>query len=302
MASADDDDYNKFNFCFKDFSEPKEEPDYDLNKFYEGFIETNYLFIHKLLRNDEDTSNNVCKAKFFIITLAFLYYFKNKDKIQILKNKYDLNNSIDNIADIRGLYEKIKPKVIEEATDVNVETDSGTSVTSPQVPLPAPAPPSPLLVVTSVEQGSPVPPALAPLPKPLTPLPAVTPAIGQDAPLPKLLKPPTPPVSEQQQASAQLVVISAPATSLPPVPPAPSAAPPPSPPAPAAGFGGDAGDTTSNPENLEEEITEPEPKKSINDYKDIFIINNLLIFIMKNIMIATKANLTKIKTIYKGLK
>lgn len=125
MAS---DDYKKFNFCFNDYDKIKKEAklDDDLNKFYEGFIETNYLFIHKLLRDDND--NNVCKAKFFIITLAFLYYFKNKedkdkDKIQILKNKYHLTDDIDNITGIKNLYEKIKPKDNDE---VQVKPDKSS--------------------------------------------------------------------------------------------------------------------------------------------------------------------------------
>jgi len=126
MTTADD-DYNKFKFCFKDYDkiDEKAKLDDDLNKFYEGFIETNYLFIHKLLRDDND--NNVCKAKFFIITLAFLYYLKNKekgnnkDKIQILKNKYHLTDDIS--SNIKVLYENIKPN---DNKDVQVKPDKSS--------------------------------------------------------------------------------------------------------------------------------------------------------------------------------
>jgi len=334
MATADEDDYNRFNFCFKDCDNIEEEAKLDdyfktLNNFYEGFIETNYLFIHKLLSKKDKTANNVCKAKFFIITLAFLYYFNNKgkdnnkDKIQILKNKYDLNDSIDNFADIRGLYEIIKPKVNEE---VNLETNSGTSVTSqighltlpplPAPPLPAPpaqVPPSPPPVahapssqdtsniLIAAQDASVVTPQVAPasLP-PVAPLPASNISI---APLPSSLPASNISIAAQQTSNISekigrldphtIALFGNPlrrALSLPVLHKSDG-----------GGTDGTGETMSTDSENLEEKITELEPKKSSNDYKDIFIINKLLIVIMKNIMTATKTNLDKITFIYNEL-
>ena len=45
------DDYEKIRFCFNDYSSNVAPID-DFKDFYEGFIETNYLFIDKFLFYD----------------------------------------------------------------------------------------------------------------------------------------------------------------------------------------------------------------------------------------------------------
>jgi len=79
----------EYDFCFEDANSLLSQApvDEDLNKFHKGFIETNYLYINRLLTKDKD---NVAKAKKFIINLAIKYYEekdKNDPKIEILKNQ-----------------------------------------------------------------------------------------------------------------------------------------------------------------------------------------------------------------------
>lgn len=86
------DDYAKIKFCFNDYPSDVTQIDKEvLNNFYPGFIETNYLFIDKFLTQKDD-SNNVSKAKKFIIDLAIQYYKNNNDskKQKILEEQKNL--------------------------------------------------------------------------------------------------------------------------------------------------------------------------------------------------------------------
>jgi hypothetical protein len=138
-------DYNTYNFCFIKYPAGDLPIDETLNTFYEGFIETNYLFIDKLLRNSNDRNNDVCKAKFFIISLAVLYYLNNNTKnFDFLEKNYNINlTKTDKAQTITDIYNSIKPCSDDSGVTSSVTADIGFIT-------PAPAPPA----VTSPENAS----------------------------------------------------------------------------------------------------------------------------------------------------
>lgn len=150
------DDYATISFCFKDYSSNVEQID-DFKDFYEGFIETNYLFIDKFLAQDNDSnnvSNNVSKAKKFIIDLAIKYYKKNNTD-----GKF--NENITSLEEQKNLIIILQQEDVPASLVLGPPRDGAVtpaSLPAPRPPAPAPAAPTSLTPTPAPAPRLPAPP------------------------------------------------------------------------------------------------------------------------------------------------
>jgi len=125
----------EYDFCFNGYPLLAKAPvDKDLNKFHKGVIETNYLYINRLLKTDND-KDNVAKAKKFIIELAIKYYEEkdeNHPNIKLLKNQIKF---IDAIGPVAAPVVSATLGVVEPGGQVAAPEPVGTVASGPVVAL-----------------------------------------------------------------------------------------------------------------------------------------------------------------------